>query len=263
MEAIMEESEPPFTTDIIQARLSDRFCLPQITSFSRNTNPSEHIESFRGKKRLKVPAYLLHVIQKDDKLLKDYIKRLNLKALQVQKHLEELALTAIMRGLRDCEFLFSLDKNPPTTMAKLLNRLQKYANVEEACVLREAVQNKAPPTKEQQMRAELSSTARNRKRKDNQSHDNHQPNKWPDSKFKMYTPLNKMPKQVLMEIQDKRILTWPSKLKSDPNGRSKNKYYYFHWDHGHLTRDCLDLKQEIEALIHSGHLKEYVSYQEK
>ncbi|XP_058092432.1 uncharacterized protein LOC131238855 [Magnolia sinica] len=118
---------------------------------------------------------------------------------------------------------------------------------------------KNPPNKEQQMRIELSSTATSRKGKDDQSQDNHRPNKQPNSKFKTYTPLNKTPEQVPMEIQDKRLLHWLNKLKSDPKNRSKNKYYLFHRNHGHNTSDCFDLKQEIEALIRNNHLGEYVN----
>ncbi|XP_058077166.1 uncharacterized protein LOC131225620 [Magnolia sinica] len=175
MEAIIEETEPLFTTDIMQARLLDRFRMPQITPLSGATDPSEHLESFRvwmelhnasfavmcrafsltlsgaarlwfkqlkpnsislfsqfgqifitnfikGKKRLKPASHLLHVIQKEGELLKDYFKRFNLEVMQVQKNFQELALTAIMGGLRDPKFLFSLDKNPLTTTADLLNR---------------------------------------------------------------------------------------------------------------------------------------------
>ena len=49
--------------------------------------------------------------------------------------------------------------------------------------------------------------------------------------------------QVLMQIKDEGTLTFPSKLKGDPNKRSKDKYYRFHRDHGHDTTDCYDLKQ--------------------
>ena len=52
-----------------------------------------------------------------------------------------------------------------------------------------------------------------------------------------------------MQFKDEEALTYPRKLKGDPNRRSRDKYYYFHRDHGHDTADCYDLKQQIEALI--------------
>ena len=48
--------------------------------------------------------------------------------------------------------------------------------------------------------------------------------------------------QVLMQIKDEEALTYPGKLKGDPNKRSKDKYCRFHWDHGHDTADYYDLK---------------------
>ncbi|XP_058078445.1 uncharacterized protein LOC131226754 [Magnolia sinica] len=304
---MVEESESPFTADIMRARFPNRFRLPQITPFTRNTDPTEHMELLwiymelhdasdatmcrafsltladtarlwfkqlksrsistfsklsqafvtnfiRGKKTLKAPAHLLHVIQKEGELLKDYIKRFNLEALKVQKHSDEVALNVIMSELRDKPFLFSLDKNPPATMAEFLNLSQKYANIEESRILRDAAQSKNSLAKEQS-KAEPSST--NKKRKDDC-----RSNKRLDRKFKTYTPLNKTLEQVLIEIKDKRLLHWPNKQRGNTDRRSKSKYCCFHRDHGHNTSDCFDLKQEIEKLIRDGHLEEYVSLEE-
>ena len=57
-----------------------------------------------------------------------------------------------------------------------------------------------------------------------------------------------------MYIKDDTTLTWPNKLKGDPNKRSRDKYCRFHWDHGHDTSECYDLKQQIKALIREGKL---------
>ena len=62
-----------------------------------------------------------------------------------------------------------------------------------------------------------------------------------------------------MQIKDEEALTFPGKLKSDPNKRSRDKYCRFHRDHGHDTADYYDLKQQIEALIRQGKLQKFVS----
>ena len=51
-----------------------------------------------------------------------------------------------------------------------------------------------------------------------------------------------------MQIKDEGTLTFPGKLKGDPNKRSRDKYCRFHRDHDHDTVDYYDLKQQIEAL---------------
>ena len=62
-----------------------------------------------------------------------------------------------------------------------------------------------------------------------------------------------------MQIKDEGVLTFPGKLKGDPNKRSRAKYCRFHRDHGHDRVDCYNLKQQIEALIKQGKLQRFVS----
>ena len=61
-------------------------------------------------------------------------------------------------------------------------------------------------------------------------------------RFTNFTPLTALIDQVLMQIKEDTTLTWPSKLKGDPSKKSKDKYFCFHWDHGHDTFECYDLK---------------------
>ncbi|XP_050256398.1 uncharacterized protein LOC126701956 [Quercus robur] len=62
-----------------------------------------------------------------------------------------------------------------------------------------------------------------------------------------------------MQIKDEGALTFPGKLKGDPNKRPRDKYCRFHQDHGHDTANCYDLKQQIETLIRQGKLQRFVS----
>ena len=71
----------------------------------------------------------------------------------------------------------------------------------------------------------------------------------PAGRFTSFTPLTAPLDQVLMQIKDEGALTFPGKLKGDPNKRLRDKYCNFHCDHGHDTADCYDLKLQIEALI--------------
>ena len=61
-----------------------------------------------------------------------------------------------------------------------------------------------------------------------------------------------------MQIKDEEALTFPGKLKGDPNKRSRDKYCHFHRDYGHDIDDCYDLKQHIKALIRQGKLHRFV-----
>ena len=61
-----------------------------------------------------------------------------------------------------------------------------------------------------------------------------------------------------MQIRDNPAPIWLDKLKGDPNKRPRNKYCRFHWDHGHDTFECYDLKRQIEALIKQGKLQWFI-----
>ncbi|XP_059629700.1 uncharacterized protein LOC132272601 [Cornus florida] len=73
-----------------------------------------------------------------------------------------------------------------------------------------------------------------------------------------YTLLNMPIDQVFLQFQDEPYLKWPPKLKSDPATRPRDKYCWFHKDHGHATEDCFDLKDQIETLIRMGHMRKFI-----
>ena len=77
-------------------------------------------------------------------------------------------------------------------------------------------------------------------------------------KFDNYTPLKKDINHVLEEIKNNEELNWPEKMKADPDRRNKAKYCEFHKDHGHMTKNCIALQNEIETLIRRGKLTKYV-----
>lgn len=60
-----------------------------------------------------------------------------------------------------------------------------------------------------------------------------------------------------MEIWDKNIVNWPSKLRGNLDLRDRKKYYCFYHDHGFDTKECETLKDEIEMLIKRDYLSKY------
>uniref|UniRef100_A0A2N9I2V6 Reverse transcriptase domain-containing protein n=1 Tax=Fagus sylvatica TaxID=28930 RepID=A0A2N9I2V6_FAGSY len=70
---------------------------------------------------------------------------------------------------------------------------------------------------------------------------------------------DRKPEPAKQKIQDDLSLRWPGKIRSDPNSRPKNLYCRFHKDHGHLTKECVTLKEQVETLIRQGKLQKYVN----
>ena len=79
----------------------------------------------------------MSIKQREDKTLRSYITRFNKEALSIDKADDKILVAAFMNGLRKDKFLFSLYKNDPNTMSKVLYRATKYMNAEDALLARE------------------------------------------------------------------------------------------------------------------------------
>ena len=137
-------------------------------------------------------------------------------------------------------------------MTDVLYKATKYMNAEDALLARE----EKPKKRERQ-----EDTRQDRGRKVARTRDqrDEKRSRPPIGRFTNFTPLTAPINQVLMQIKDEGALTFPGKLKRDPNKRPRDKYCRFHQDHGHDTANCYDLKQQIEALISQGKLQKVVS----
>ena len=127
-------------------------------------------------------------------------------------------------------------------MSKVLYRATKYMNAEDTLLARE----EKPKKRE---RREDTQQDQGRKKARTGDRRNERCPKPQGGRFTSFTPLTAPIDQVLMQIKDEEALTYPEKLKGDPNRRSRDKYCRFHRDHGYDTINCYDLKQQIEALI--------------
>ncbi|XP_065637273.1 uncharacterized protein LOC136070779 [Quercus suber] len=137
-------------------------------------------------------------------------------------------------------------------MSEVLYRATKYMNAEDALLVRE----EKPRKREWQADVRQDQGQKRPRTGDRRDERCLKP---PGGRFTSFTPLNAPIDQVLMQIKDEEMLTFPGKLKSDPSKRPRDKYCCFHQDHGHDTVDCYDLKQQIEALIRQGKLQKFVN----
>lgn len=77
-------------------------------------------------------------------------------------------------------------------------------------------------------------------------------------RFRQYTPFVATAKNVPNQISDKVILRDPPPLQTDRARRNQNKYCNFHKDVGHKTKNCIQLRDQIELLVQDSHLQEFV-----
>ncbi|XP_021602743.1 uncharacterized protein LOC110607886 [Manihot esculenta] len=71
-------------------------------------------------------SYLETVRQRRDESLREYIARFNTEALQIPELDEGRAVEAMQKGTTSAEFFGLLSRKPPTTLAKLMKRAEKY-----------------------------------------------------------------------------------------------------------------------------------------
>ena len=87
-----------------------------------------------GQRHRKSLTAMLSITQLEDESLRSYVTNFNKEALLIDKADNKVLVTAFTRGLQPGEFLFSLYKNDPKTMAKILYKATKYMNTEDVMI---------------------------------------------------------------------------------------------------------------------------------
>ena len=178
----------------------------------------------------------MNIKQRENEALRSYITSFNKEALTIDKANDKILMVAFTNGSRKDKFLFFLYKNDPKTMSDVLYRVTKYINAEDVLLAREKKSKK----RERQEKTRQDSGRKTIKTRDRRENRHSKP---PTGRFTNFTPLTAPIDQVLIQIKDEGALTFPGKLKGDPNKKSKNKYGRFHRDHDHDISDCYNLKQ--------------------
>lgn len=99
-----------------------------------------------GQRHRRSFAAILNIKQRKDESLRSYETRFNKEALLIDEVDDKVVVTAFTSGLKRREFLFSIYKNNPKTMAKALYKAMKYMNAEDATI----AQGDTPRKKEKQ-----------------------------------------------------------------------------------------------------------------
>ncbi|XP_058723609.1 uncharacterized protein LOC131595302 [Vicia villosa] len=217
---------------------------------------SNHFTTSR--RQPKSEATLEAVIQGANEPLREYLDRFNKEVVQVQTtdHMKRYLLE---RGLLpDSDFKKAIKIEKVCTMDALLLKDQAYiAYVEgEAAVKKGSRGNDATRSSSQ----DYSLSCRgNEKRKDDRPRDNKE-QRGPAGQFNDYTPLITSRERILTECKNtefKNSNVRPPKPNPTRPGTDKSKYCKYHKSHGHLTDECIHLKDAIDTLIKEGRLSKY------
>ena len=185
--------------------------------------------------------------------MRSYLTRFNKETLLVDGADDKVVLTAFISGLQPGDFLFSVYKDPPSTMTEMMYEAQRHMNGEEALLAQDQTIGKKRKWEHPDRPAESHETRPKAKWNKNRRPEDRSGRGF-NERFNHFTPLNAPVDHIFMQIRNDPALKWSGKLLTDPDKRPRDKYCRFHRDHGHNTEDCYDLKRQIEELIKQGKL---------
>ncbi|XP_058745927.1 uncharacterized protein LOC131618783 [Vicia villosa] len=211
-----------------------------------------------SRRQPKSEANLEAVIQGTNEPLRDYLDRFHKEAVKVQTT-DYMKRYLLERGLLPgSDFKKAIKIEKVHTMNSLLHKAQALIAFEEG----EAAAMKASRGNNAARSSNYENSCSRRgheKRKDDRSHDAKE-RRGPAGRFNDYTPLNASREKILAECKStdfKNSSIRPPKSNPARPGTDKSKYCKYHKSHGHLTEECIHLKDAIETLIKEGRLSKY------
>ncbi|MCS5023621.1 retrotransposon gag domain-containing protein, partial [Staphylococcus aureus] len=206
-----------------------------------------------SKKINRTTGSLFYIVQETLESLREYYMRFNKATLEIESLQMEVASEAFRQGVQYVDLQKELDREKPQTYKDTVKIVTKFLNQEEGEQARATrIQGSSNRLRESHPSSKREMKSRrilpSKLREDSP----------PPRRYTSFTPLNTSRAAILAEIQDTVKLKWPTQMKGDPAKRDKTKFYAFHSDYGHLTRDCIALKYQIEDLIRQGCLANFV-----
>ncbi|CAJ2652108.1 unnamed protein product [Trifolium pratense] len=215
-----------------------------------------------SRKQPKTEAVLDAIFQADNESLRSFIERFNREAVQVETT-DDMKKYLLQRGLRpNSDFARAVGIEKPRTFSDLLLKSQAYIQYEEQQAADAARYGRAGNSQPApRSNAEQSSRGGGRRRGERPREP-----RGPPSTFSNYTPLSKTREEIWKECNSaeftKAGIKFPRQQPSKP-GQDKSRYCKYHKGYGHLTDDCIQLKDAIEILIRNGQIKQYENKDEK
>ncbi|GAU42817.1 hypothetical protein TSUD_288450 [Trifolium subterraneum] len=202
----------------------------------------------------KTVAILKAIVQGPEETLRNYIERFNKVSVEVEAT-DKMKLYLLEEGLRERtkfqEAVGILEIQTLDAFFELAQRYIKYEDKQKASEVRrpKTFEVGGPSSQREERRGD------EKKREGGKVREA----KPPKSQFTYHTPLNAPRDRILSEISDAEFksagIRFPKQLPAKPNV-DKKKFCRFHKSYGHVTDDCVHLKDAIEILIQKGYARQ-------
>ncbi|KAI5387977.1 hypothetical protein KIW84_073895 [Lathyrus oleraceus] len=160
----------------------------------------------------------------------------------------------------DFRVMAAVGIEPPRTLNELLHKAQAYIRYEEKQVAHNARSGRNAGETEHSKREDTSISRRNGDKRREERPRELREGRGPAGRYSEYTLLTAPRERILAECINSEFkqgrVRFPKPSAPKPH-TDKSKYCRFHRGHGHVTEDCVHLKDAIEILIQEGHLKQY------
>ncbi|XP_030958823.1 uncharacterized protein LOC115980741 [Quercus lobata] len=249
---LVHRTDSPFTASVTLFLLSPTFRMPQVKTYDASKDPLDHLESFKTLMLLQgvVDEIMRRVFPTMLKSpIKIWFSRLTPNSISTFKELSAQFSSYFIgrhRYKKSTACLMSIKQREDETLRSYIIYFNKEALlIDEAdnkilvAALTNGLWKEKPKKRERQNEAWQDRGLKTTRTGDRQEDRCSKP---PTGRFTSFTLLNASINQVLMQIKDEGALTFPGKLKGDPNKRSRDKYCRFYHDHNHNTSDYYDLK---------------------
>ncbi|XP_057962288.1 uncharacterized protein LOC131153854 [Malania oleifera] len=193
-------------------------------------------DHFLNSRRIaKTTGHLMSMVQGEQETPENFMHQFNTATLEISKLDMGVALAALTMVLQPESFLYSLGKKPPVDIGELMVRAQKYINLEEMTDKR----GSRIERKRKNNSRETGESYRSARRHETNALHVGPKMRGKHHKFSTYTPLNVSRSELLMQIRKKDYISWPKPMRTPLYKRDMSKFYAFHRDHGHDTKECI------------------------
>ncbi|XP_022031907.1 uncharacterized protein LOC110932967 [Helianthus annuus] len=209
---------------------------------------------------------LLHIRRRDNETVENFIVRINKESLAIPGVTNDLACGAFLQGVNDDELLRTLHRRDgvPPTIDEILRIAKVYVIQEKAVAASHTANRKKEAQKNHEDREQRVSKSKGRGDRYQRSD---RTDSWYDRSRNTYSRnesskprsdypnLSKMPAEILASENLK--FNPPKPLKDNPN-KDTTKYCEYHKGSGHDSKDCFQLKKQIEYFVKAGKLAHLV-----
>ncbi|XP_065622567.1 uncharacterized protein LOC136064581 [Quercus suber] len=165
----------------------------------------------------------------------------------IEGNFDAMALDTFKLGLpTDHGLRTSLSGKPVTNMRQLMDRIEKYKNVEEDQQQGKG-KDKVIPQDKKDFKSDRYNNNKPRRDFAGQSGS--------ANAQAVNTVFKELVHQVLEKIKNESFFRWSSKMVGNPERHNHNLYYQYHQDHGHATEDYRSLWNHLDQLVLEGRLR--------